>query len=118
MDYSQEPVISDQQLKEILGEGEEAKAVLKELVSMFAEDVPTRLEKIQVALDSQNFSEVHEQVHAMKGSSGNLGAMRMFAMSQKILEGLSEGQTENLREDVELLKKEFELIMSEFGKRL
>ncbi len=53
---------------------------LAELVGLYLTQLDVRLTEIRLAVDTRNAAELRESAHALKGSSGNLGALRMLGL--------------------------------------
>jgi two-component system, sensor histidine kinase and response regulator len=104
-----EPVLNMEtlnSLRELQVEGDPD--ILKELVDLFMEDTPKRIEEIRNAVLRGDTATVKRVAHTLKGSSANLGAQRMsrVAMQIETLEGLEErGKVEALQER---LRSEFD----------
>lgn len=67
------------ELKEIMGDE------FNLLVSIFVADGKEQIEKLKLAIDSQNTEEIRQIAHTLKGSSSNLG-MHQLAETCKTLE--------------------------------
>ncbi len=68
--------------------------LLEELADLFLEDVPPRLEALREAIGSGDAPSVGQVAHALKGSSGNMGATRMASICAKLeAVGISEDLT-------------------------
>ena len=52
------------------------------LVQNFVSEVPTRLEKMRLSVETGNVEEFHTLVHSLAGICGNIGAMRMAALAR------------------------------------
>ena len=61
--------------------------IVREIVPMFLSDKKMRLARLAEAIESSNAEEARMHAHAIKGGSGNIGAMRLsnaaFALEQK-----------------------------------
>ncbi|HEX2741931.1 MAG TPA: response regulator [Rubrobacter sp.] len=62
-------------LRELQAEGEPD--ILEELIEMFLEEVPPQLVAMREAIEDRDASTVEHLAHMLKGSSGNMGALRM-----------------------------------------
>ncbi len=68
--------------------------LVAELSDLFLEDVPPRLEALREAIGSGDAPSVGQVAHALKGSSGNMGATRMASICAELEEvGVSEDLT-------------------------
>jgi signal transduction histidine kinase/DNA-binding response OmpR family regulator/HPt (histidine-containing phosphotransfer) domain-containing protein len=71
-------------LRELQEEGEPD--ILKELIELFLEDVPPQLEALREAEERDDPKSVERIAHTLKGSSSNLGAVRMAAICAELEE--------------------------------
>ena len=83
--------------------------VLSEVLRMFLQEGPPRMERLRNALAAGHIQEVHRAAHSLKGSAGNIGAQAMFAVC-KALDDL--GRTGDLAGAAALV----EALETEFGK--
>ncbi|HSL01048.1 MAG TPA: response regulator, partial [Rubrobacteraceae bacterium] len=74
--------------------------VLGELVHMFLEDATKRLETMREGAGEQDAQRLRQEAHALKGSSGNMGATRIARISSE-LESI--GKSEDLSHASRLL---------------
>ncbi len=58
--------------------------VLAEVLQLFLQEVPRRIEKLRVAWLVGDASEVHKAAHSLKGSAGNVGANALFAVCREL----------------------------------
>ena len=81
-----EPAVLDQSviasLRQLTSPGEAD--VLAEVLQMFLREVPPRIEFLRNALTAGNIQEVHRAAHSLKGSAGNIGALRLFAVCRQL----------------------------------
>ncbi len=56
---------------------DESGDAVREIILSYLEDAPLRVLRIQQAIAQQNASELNEEAHALKSSSGNLGAFKL-----------------------------------------
>jgi two-component system, sensor histidine kinase and response regulator len=71
-------------LRELQEEGEPD--VLKELIELFLEDLPPQFKALQEAEEREDAQSVERTAHTLKGSSSNLGAVRMAAICAELEE--------------------------------
>ena len=64
--------------------GEEEPELFEELVTMFLDDTPGRLENLRAALDAGDAKAIEHTAHALKSSCGNLGARRLASLCFEI----------------------------------
>jgi CheY-like chemotaxis protein/HPt (histidine-containing phosphotransfer) domain-containing protein len=58
--------------------------LLFEVVRMFLEDCPKRLQDIKAAVDARDSGAVRQTSHALKGAAGNLSAMGLFEAARAL----------------------------------
>ena len=71
-------------LRELQEEGEPD--VLKELIKLFLEDVPSQLKALREAGEKDDAKSVERTAHTLKGSSSNMGALRMVTLCAELEE--------------------------------
>ena len=58
--------------------------LLKELAQLFLEETPARLNQLRQALTTQDSEGIHHAAHAIKGSLGAIGALRVMDSAQSL----------------------------------
>jgi HPt (histidine-containing phosphotransfer) domain-containing protein len=58
--------------------------VLTEVLQMFLQEVPPRIERLRNAWAAGDIQEVHRAAHSLKGSAGNIGAQRLLAVCRDL----------------------------------
>lgn len=58
--------------------------VLAEVLALFRDEVPRRIERLQAALDAGSASDLHRASHSLKGSAGNIGARALEAACRRL----------------------------------
>jgi HPt (histidine-containing phosphotransfer) domain-containing protein len=58
--------------------------VLKEVLELFLEDVPRRIERIRSSWQTGNAAELHRAAHSLKGSAGNIGAHELLDVCRQL----------------------------------
>ena len=69
-------------LRELSPEGDTE--FLRELISIYLEDTPKQLSKLEQAITSQDAGLVVHAAHTIKGSSGNFGAADFARLAQEM----------------------------------
>lgn len=64
--------------------GVEQPDAVSELCALFFDDMEARLVRVRRAFEAGDRSEVARQAHAIKGASGNLGAMRIYILARQM----------------------------------
>jgi HPt (histidine-containing phosphotransfer) domain-containing protein len=58
--------------------------VLAEVLRLFLQEAPPRIERLRNAWASGNIEELHRAAHSLKGSAGNIGARRLFEVCRQL----------------------------------
>jgi two-component system sensor histidine kinase/response regulator len=77
-------------LRDLQEEGEPD--IISELIGLFLADVPPHLVALREAVQSGDILSVERTAHTLKGSSGNMGVVRMAAICAE-LEGIGRSET-------------------------
>jgi two-component system sensor histidine kinase/response regulator len=70
----QNPALSNERYDELLALMEGDRDLLQELIGVFLEDAPQRIEAVRRALADRDAEALYRAGHALKGSAGNFGA--------------------------------------------
>ena len=103
-------------LRDLQGEGEPD--ILSELIELFLADVPPQLVALREAVQSGDILSVERTAHTLKGSSGNMGVVRMAAICAELEEI---GRSETLAGApvwISRLEEEFERVSVAFEESL
>ena len=92
-------------LRELQEEGEPD--VLAELGKLLLEDVPPHLEALRRAIEANDASSVERVAHTLKGSSSNLGALRMATLCAELEDIGHSGDLSRAPVLIERLEAEF-----------
>ena len=84
--------------------------VLRTLVEMFLRETPARLESLRRAAGAGDGDSVARAAHALRGSSGYLGATAMFTMLESIEATGRRGRVTELAAAIERLEAEYESV--------
>lgn len=91
-------------------------SVIIEMAKKFIEAAPERLDAIQKAIQTSNAKGLRYEAHSLKGSSGNMGAKRLYSICQKLEQMGEKGKLEEARSSTEALVKEYHLALGEVKK--
>jgi HPt (histidine-containing phosphotransfer) domain-containing protein len=58
--------------------------VLAEVLQIFLQEVPPRIDRLRIAWTAGNIEEMYRAAHSLKGSSGNIGAQRLFDVCKQL----------------------------------
>jgi CheY-like chemotaxis protein len=91
-------------------QGEEEPDLLVELVEDFFEDAASRLKELREAVNKGKAAAIERSAHALKGSSGSLGARRMAEICSELQELGATGDITRIPALLECLEGEFERV--------
>jgi CheY-like chemotaxis protein len=92
-------------LRELQGEGEPD--ILDELIELFLDEVPTQLKALREAAHIGETQSVERIAHTLKGSSANMGALRMEALCAELEETVRSGDLSAASGHISRLEEEF-----------
>ncbi|MFN0180809.1 MAG: Hpt domain-containing protein [Gemmatimonadales bacterium] len=72
--------------------------VVTEFIDVFLEDLPTRLERLTKAVDRSVIPEIRSAAHALKGSSGSVGAIALSGACSQLEALARTGSADGARE--------------------
>ncbi len=81
--------------------------LLTELAELFVEDVPPRLEALREAIEGGDAASVGRAAHALKGSSGNMGASGMSTICAELEDAERSGELQSAPVLLKRLEAEF-----------
>ena len=83
-------------------------SLVAELAGMFLQDADSHLNTLRKALDEDDANSVKEAAHALKGSSGSIGAWRVQEVCARLQEAIESGELHRTPELLGRLNKELE----------
>jgi HPt (histidine-containing phosphotransfer) domain-containing protein len=89
--------------------------LLSELVTIFVDDGPKRLQAIRTALTASDVRQVEHVAHSLKGSAAILGATQLQTAALALEDAAHEGHTENGSDLVAQIARELERVMAFFA---
>jgi len=89
----------------------------KELVEMFLEDAPDRLDSMHRSIQAANVEDVAREAHGIKGAAANLSAIQIRDIAREMESAGQDGNVESLTALFEELRREFDRL-AEFAKTL
>jgi HPt (histidine-containing phosphotransfer) domain-containing protein len=110
-----DPVIIDS-LRQLTPPGEPD--VLDEVLRLFLDDVPRRIDRLRAAWAAGDVTEVHRAAHSLKGSAGNIGAHALFAVCKQLDERGKAGDLAGTEQLVAALVEEFGKVEGEIRRLL
>jgi HPt (histidine-containing phosphotransfer) domain-containing protein len=79
--------------------------LLADLIQMFLDDGPTKLDAIVQGIAAADWTRVEHAAHALKGSSGNLGAVHVQADCDSIQNACRQQQTASVAGQAQALRQ-------------
>lgn len=87
--------------------------VLAEVLRLFLDEVPRRVERLKAAWQNRNAEELQRTAHSLKGSSGNIGAHHMYDICQQLDERGKAGDFHGARHLLDSLDEEYRRVEAE-----
>ena len=90
-------------------------ALLRELVGIFVDDGPKRLEALREAMKAADVQQLEQVAHSLKGSAAILGAARLQESALALEETAHDGRAENGVDLVADIAREIERVLAFFA---
>ena len=87
--------------------------VLTEVLQMFLDEFPPRMDRLRNAWASKNIEEMYRAAHSLKGSAGNVGAQRLMKVCSQLDEMGRSGDLTNTAPLVDALAIEYGKVEAE-----
>ncbi len=84
--------------------------VLAEVLTIFLQEVPPRIERVRASLAAGNIVEVQRAAHSLKGSAGNIGARALYDICRQVDDKGRSGDLSGLTTLVDALTSEFDKV--------
>jgi PAS domain S-box-containing protein len=108
-------VLDRERVSSFLAIGRAQPGFLDGLVKAFRQDVPSRLDALRAAVASANAHELSLAAHALKSSSGSVGAKRMRTICATLEEKARGGSIDGAEAAIEQLAAEFARVMAAYN---
>ena len=102
-----QPWISAEALERLKSLDADGEGFLKEIIHLFLEDTPPRLVNLRQAVVMKDLNQMEHEAHTLKGSTGNLGALRMRATSIVLVSMARAGTTEGALTLVDRIENDY-----------
>jgi len=89
--------------------------LLRELVGIFVEDSPKRLDALRAAMTAADVQQLEQIAHSLKGSASILGAGRLRDAAQALEEATHDGPLENGTRLVAQVSREIQRVIAFFA---
>jgi len=104
-------VLDRERVSSFLAISRSQEGFLDGLVKTFRQDVPSRLDALRAAASGGDAGDLALAAHALKSSSGSVGAVRMYAVAAAIEQAARAGQMDGAAASIEQLAAEFTRVM-------
>ena len=89
--------------------------LLLELIDVFLEDAPQRIQAARSALADRNADAVYRAAHALKGSAGNFGAPEVVGRANRLEALARENDLDAAAIEFEFLETDMNQLVAELG---
>ena len=90
--------------------------LVEEVLSVFLEDTPRKMEELREAVDGSNLDQAMRLAHSLKGAAGNIGATRMHDLARQAEAAASEGNLAAVAPLTDAIRDEFGLLREAIGR--
>ncbi len=90
--------------------GEDEPDFLKDLINIYFDDAEELMETLRKAIATLDIKSLEYAAHRLKGSSGNLGAMTLVGILQKLEDAAEEGRLENAPQLLAKIEAEYQRV--------
>jgi PAS domain S-box-containing protein len=114
MEGDEHHVLDRERVSSFLAISRTQNGFLDGLVKTFRQDVPSRLDALRAAAAHGDPQDLALAAHALKSSSGSVGAKRMYAVASAIERAALSGRIEGASDAIEQLAAEFPRVMAAY----
>jgi PAS domain S-box-containing protein len=86
--------------------------LLADVVKMFVEDCPRRLDAIRAGVERGDAAQIRSEAHALKGAAGNLSANGVFAAARALESAAAEGRLDAVADLCQRLSAEADRLLA------
>lgn len=108
MTTSQIDINAIERLKKIGGD-----KLMNQIIEIYLNDTPAKVDIAMQAVEANDLDKIADIVHSLKSSSGNVGAMNLSQLANKIEVDIRTGNRQNVLADVKELKKIYDSVIIE-----
>jgi two-component system sensor histidine kinase/response regulator len=113
-DGDEQQVLDRERVSSFLAISRQQEGFLDGLVRTFRQDVPSRLDALRAAASIGDAHDLALAAHALKSSSGSVGARRMYVVCSQIEQAARAGRIDGAAAAIEQLSAEFTRVMSAY----
>ncbi|HYH10677.1 MAG TPA: response regulator [Thermoanaerobaculia bacterium] len=110
----EQQVLDRERVSSFLAISRQQEGFLDGLVRTFRQDVPSRLDALRAAASSGDAHDLAFAAHALKSSSGSVGARRMYLVASQIEQAARGGRIDGAAAAIEQLSAEFSRVMTAY----
>ena len=114
MDEDEQHVLDRERVSSFLAISRTQAGFLEGLVKTFRQDVPSRIDALRAAAASGDPQDLALAAHALKSSSGSVGAKRMYAAAAALERAALSGRIDGASASIEQLAAEFPRVMAAY----
>ncbi|HYC92552.1 MAG TPA: response regulator [Thermoanaerobaculia bacterium] len=111
MERDDQYVLDRQRVSSFLAIGRTQSGFLEGLVKTFRQDVPSRIDALRAAVSTGDVHDLANAAHAMKSSSGSVGAKRMHSMAASLEHAARAGRMDGAEAAIEQIAAEFQRVL-------
>jgi PAS domain S-box-containing protein len=111
MEQDDQYVLDRERVSSFLAISRTQDGFLDELVRTFREDVPSRIDALRSAASNGDANDLALAAHALKSSSGSVGAKRMLTMASSLEQNARAGRLDGAEAAIEQLAAEFRRVV-------
>jgi two-component system sensor histidine kinase/response regulator len=111
MEQDDQYVLDRERVSSFLAISRTQNGFLEGLVKTFREDVPSRIDALRAAASTGDARDLANAAHAMKSSSGSVGAKRMLAMASSLEQTARAGRIDGADAAIEQIAAEFRRVL-------
>ena len=111
MEQDDQYVLDRERVSSFLAISRTQEGFLEGLVKTFREDVPSRIDALRSAAANGDSHDLALAAHAMKSSSGSVGAKRMLTMASSLEQNAREGRLDGADAAIEQIAAEFRRVI-------
>ena len=111
MEQDDQYVLDRERVSSFLAISRTQSGFLEGLVKTFRQDVPSRIDALRAAVSTGDVQDLANAAHAMKSSSGSVGAKRMHSMAASLEGAARAGRIDGAEAAIEQIAAEFRRVL-------
>jgi len=102
-----EPILDPNAIIQLIGNDP---AMVREFIQIFLDDIPGQIMKLEKALEDNDWNQLRNQAHRIKGSAGDVGGKRLYRVALEVEHSARDGELDNCRTKVPKIGEAFEAL--------